>query len=95
MYKSIIAVAAAALVAGLATFPTLGVPAVRAETPSALPAIDAPATADHLAGPGMAAAACSLHAWPNYEPRCMFDATRSVGDARKVRVIVLERRETR
>ena len=94
MYKSIIAVAAAALIAGIATFPMLGAPADKAETPAAPLATDALATADRLAGPGMAAAACSQDAWPNYEPRCMVDA-RSAGDVRKVRVISLVRGETR
>jgi hypothetical protein len=99
MYKSIIAVAAVALLVGLAMF-LMFMPDVKADTPSAPPAIAAPAIgvtaiADHLAGPEMAAAACSQDAWPNYEPRCLFDATRSVGNVRKVRVISLVRRETR
>jgi hypothetical protein len=94
MYKTILAVAVVALLAGLATF-LMFVPDVKAATFPAPPAIEAPAMADHLAGPEMAAATCSQDAWPNYEPRCLFDATHSLGDVRKVRIINLVRRETR
>jgi hypothetical protein len=35
---------------------------------------------DHLAGPQMGAASCSQHPWPGR----VFDATRPVGDIRKI-----------
>jgi hypothetical protein len=89
MYKSVIAAAAATLVAGLATGLAFGAPEVRAGIPSASAAKDDP-------GPGLAnaAAVCSQHAWPHYEPRCLFDTTRAVGDVHKVRVIIMDGRKT-
>jgi hypothetical protein len=90
MYKSFLAAAAVALVAGLATGPALGAPEVRAGTPSASAAKD-----DPRPGLANAATACSQHAWPDYEPRCLFDTTRSVGDVHKVRVIIMDGRKTR
>ena len=33
--------------------------------------------------------ACSLRAWPNFEPRCQFDLREPIGEARTVRVIAL------
>jgi hypothetical protein len=89
VYKSSIAAAAAALVAGLATGLAFGAPEVKAGIPSASAAKDEPR-------PDLAniAAACSQHAWPDYEPRCLFDTTRSVGDVRKVRVIIMDGRKT-
>jgi hypothetical protein len=54
--KSITAIAAAGLVASLATFLTSGVPETKAE-------------GDHL--PALAkGAACSSHGWPYYEQTC-------------------------
>jgi hypothetical protein len=84
MYKSLIAVAAAALVAGLATGLASGAPEVKAGIPSPPAARDDPRLAT----------ACSQHAWPDYEPRCLFDTTRSVGDVRKVRIIIMDGRKT-
>ena len=34
-------------------------------------------------------AACSSHAWPNYEPSCQFDTRRPFGEMRTVRIIAL------
>ena len=89
MYKPVIAAAAAALVAGLAASLAFGAPEVTTGTPSASPAQD-----DPIAGFATGAAACSQHAWPAYEPRCLLDTTRSVGDVRKVRVIIMDGRKT-
>jgi hypothetical protein len=89
LYKSLTAAAAAALVAGLATGLAFGAPEGTAGIPSASAAKD-----DPRPGPANGAAACSQHAWPDYEPRCLFDATRSVGDVRKVRVIIMDGRKT-
>jgi hypothetical protein len=88
MYKSAIAAAAAVLVAGLAASLALGAPETTTGAPSASPAKD-----DTHAGLANEAAACSQHAWPDYEPRCLFDTTRSVGDVRKVRVIIMDGRK--
>jgi hypothetical protein len=89
MYKSFIAAAAATLIAGLATCSASGAPEVKAAIPAASAAKDDP-------GRGLVngAAACSQHAWPDYEPRCLFDTARSVGDVRKVRVIIMDGRKT-
>jgi hypothetical protein len=81
MYKPFIAAAAAALV--LATGLAFAAPEVTAGIPSA----PGPALAN-------AAAACPQHAWPDYEPRCLFDTTRSAGDDHKVRVIIMDGRKT-
>lgn len=89
MYKSFLAAAAVALVAGLATGLAFGAPEVKAGIPSASAAND-----DPRPGLASAAAACSQHAWPDYEPRCLFDTTRSVGDVHKVRVIIMDGRKT-
>ena len=89
MYKSVIAAAAAALVAGLATSLAFGAPEVKSGVPPASAAKD-----DPRPGPATGAAACSQHAWPDYEPRCLFDTTRSVGDVRRVRVIIMDGRKT-
>ena len=86
MYKSTIV---AAPVAGLAAGLAFGAPEVKTGTLSAAPAQDNP-----TAGVATGAAACSQHAWPNYEPRCLFDSTGSVGDVRKVRVIIMDGRKT-
>jgi hypothetical protein len=89
MYKSSIAAAAAALIAGLATGLAFGAPESTAVIPSASAATDEPRS-----GLANGAAACSQHAWPHYEPRCLFDATRSAGDVHKVRVITMDGRKT-
>jgi len=84
MYKPFIAAAAAALVAGLATDLALRAPEVTAGISSRSAAQDDPRLSfANIAG------ACSQQAWPDYEPRCLFDATRSVGDVQKVRVIIM------
>jgi hypothetical protein len=33
---------------------------------------------------------CSALGWPNFEPKCRFDLTERAGDARAIRMIVLQ-----
>jgi hypothetical protein len=80
MFRSILITTAAALLAGLTAFALSGVPAAKSETATALPETGT---------------ACSQHAWPNYEPRCMFDATRPAGETRTIRIISLDRGDLR
>jgi hypothetical protein len=76
------AVAAAALVAGLASFLISAAPEARADTPTATVL----AKGDRLP---MAAKACSLTGWPNYEASCYFDRRTPSTEARAVRIIAL------
>ena len=85
MFKQIIRIAAAALVAGVIAF------AINV----------APAANDHKAMQGQPSAkgdrlplavkgtACSKHSWPNFEQRCQFDFRRSADKARTVRIIAV------
>ena len=86
--QTIIAVAAAAAVAGVVVFMMPGAP--QAQTVAqVLPASHSKGDRLPLLVPG---AACSLHSWPNYDQSCQFDLRRSAGDVRTVRVVGLERR---
>jgi hypothetical protein len=87
MFKPIIRMAAAAIIAGLVVFATSAAP--KANVPDdnrALP--QASAKGDrlplHLKG-----AACSKHGWPNFEKNCQFDLRNPADEARTVRVIAL------
>ena len=86
--KSITAVAAAALIAGLAVFLTSTAPEAKAE-PQVQGALHQPqAKGDRL--PALVkGAACSSHGWPHYEQSCKFDLRRPTNEARTVRVIAL------
>ena len=84
-------IAAAALVAGAAAFAITAAPAANdfavtqsqdAKQPQMV------AKADRLRVP-VKGTACSAHAWPNFEPKCQFDAREPAGEARTVRVIAL------
>ena len=73
--KSISAIAAAGLVASLATFLTSGVRETKAE-------------GDHL--PALAkGAACSSRGWPYYEQTCQSDLRAPGNAARAVRIVPL------
>jgi hypothetical protein len=89
MFKSFIVSAGTALAVGLAMFFGFGVPEAEAGEPSS-----PPVKAVQVAPLEVGASACSQRAWPNYEPRCLFDATRPVGEVRAVRVITLDRGAT-
>ena len=91
MFRPIIRMAAAALVAGAIAFAITVAPAANDhqgkpdhETNQA----HAFAKADRLRVP-VTGAACSQHSWPNYEPKCQFDGREPSGKARTIRVIAL------
>ncbi len=91
MFKQIIRIAAAALVAGAIAFAITFAPAANdheaeqaTEAAQALPF----AKADRLHVP-LKGAACSLQGWPDFEPKCQFDVREPAGEARTVRVIAL------
>lgn len=84
--QSITAVAAAALVAGLAVFLTSVAPEAKAE-PAAKAAVHVQKS-DRLPLP-VTGARCSSQSWPNYDHGCQFDLRQRVSDAGPVRVIAL------
>ena len=87
MFKPIIRIAAATLVAGVIAFAITAAPA--ANDGATKPTLPQPfAKADRLHVP-VKGPACSKHGWPNVEPKCQFDLRDSAGVARIVRVIAL------
>jgi hypothetical protein len=88
MFKSIAAIAAAALVAGLVVFLTSVVPEARAAS-QVTDAVHQP----HAKGDRLTilvkGAACSSRGWPHYEQSCQFDTRRPANETRTVRVIAL------
>jgi hypothetical protein len=95
MFKPIIRMAAAVVVAGAIAFAITAAPAAddnavkqdqNAKQPQPF------AKADRLRVPvsdPLKGTACSLHGWPNFEPKCQFDKREPAGEARTVRVIAL------
>ena len=86
--KSVTAMAAAALLAGLAVLFAAIVPEARAETQVDGSLHPSYAKGDRLPAVEMGAA-CSAHGWPNYEQSCQFDLRRPAHEARAVRIIAL------
>ena len=90
--KSFIAVAAAAIVAGLIVgvpaFLTSIVPNAEAASPVAGVLHQPQDKGDRLRSL-VKGAACSSRGWPNYEQRCQFDLRRPANEARSVRLIAL------
>ena len=87
MFKPIIRMAVAAAIAGLFVFATSAAPKANVSVDTRpLPQVSE--TGDrlplHVKG-----AACSQHAWPNFEQRCQFDFRNPESEARTVRVIAL------
>jgi len=82
--KTVAAMVAAALFAGLAVLFASLAPEARAETQveGSFP------KSDRLPALEMRAA-CSLHGWPYYEQSCQFDLRRPAHEARTVRIIAL------
>ena len=91
MFKPIMRIAAATLVAGAIALAITAAPAANdlnaKQGPDAKQALPF-AKADRLRVP-LKGAACSLHGWPNFEPKCQFDVREPAGKARTVRVIAL------
>ena len=90
MFKPIVRMAAAVLVAGVIALVITAAPAARAiNVTAAEPALSQlMGKADRLRVPELEAA-CSQQNWPNFEARCLFDARQDAGEARKVRIIAL------
>jgi hypothetical protein len=87
MFKPIIRMAAAVLVAGVVAVAITAAPAANGQ--EAKPTLSKPfAKADRL-GVALKGSACSLHGWPNFEPQCQFDVREPAGEARTIRVIAL------
>lgn len=91
MFTPIVRITAAALVAGVIAFAITAAPAANDHAANSHAAKQAPppyAKAHRLRVP-VKGNACSLHGWPDFEPKCQFDAREATGDARTVRVIAL------
>jgi hypothetical protein len=89
--KPIVRMAAAALVAGAIAFAITAAPAaydLAPTQPQDAKQTSILARADRLRVP-VKGAACSVHGWPNFEPKCQFDFREPGGEARTVRVIAL------
>ena len=89
MIKAITAIAAAALIAALATTLPGMVAAVSANTPDQAGAQQPAVKGDRLPIHPLGGA-CSQRAWPYYDRSCLFEA-RWQGDMRKVRVVTTDR----
>ena len=92
MFKPIIRMTAATFVAGAVAFAITIAPAAHVRAGNSYAAKQAPplpyAKADRLRVPARGAA-CSLHGWPSFEPKCQFDVREAADEARTVRVIAL------
>jgi hypothetical protein len=91
MFKQIIRIAAAAVVAGAIAFAITVSPAVHEG--EAKPADEGRqaqplAKADRVRVPDKGTA-CSLRGWPAFEPKCQFDIREPADEARTVRIIAL------
>jgi hypothetical protein len=86
--KSITAVTAAGLVAGLLVFLTSVAPEAKAESQPTTALDQLVAKDDRVATPLMGAA-CSSRSWPHYDQGCQFDRRAAAQPARTVRVIAL------
>ncbi len=90
--RSMTAIAAAAVVAGLAVFLTSVAPEAKAES-LVKDARHQPHAQSNRPPVPVKGAACSQQGWPHHEQSCLFDKRRSAEDVRKVRVVNLDRRE--
>lgn len=96
--KLITAAFAAALVAGVVVAVTAAVPQAKAAPVADSAPHQLLAKGDRLSisvpsAPVLPASvkgsACSLNAWPNYEPSCQSDPNRPANDTRTIRIIAL------
>ena len=85
--KSIAAVAAAALVAGVVAFLTSAVPPAMAG-PQVEGAIHQPQGKGDRSPLLVTGSACSLQSWPNYDLNCQFDTRRPANKAPTVRRVI-------
>jgi len=86
--SSVVAIVAAALVAGLMIVLTSVVPEAKAESQVKGTLHQSHGKRDRLPAP-VKGSACSQSGWPNYEQICQFDLRRSANEARTVRIIAL------
>jgi len=83
MIKSIYTIAAALLVAGIVSLPSL-TPQVQARAP------ELGAKGDRVDGRPIGTA-CSRREWPYFEVSCLRDAKHPFGEARQVRIVSTDR----
>lgn len=92
MFKPIIRMTAATFVVGAVAFAITIAPAAHVRAGNSYVAKHAPplpsTKIDRLRVP-VKGAACSLHGWPSFEPKCQFDMRETADEARTVRVIAL------
>ena len=91
MLEPIMRMAVAALIAGTVALAITAAPAANGLEPTQVQdakQVPLSGKADRLRVP-VKGTACSVHAWPNFEPKCQFDAREPAGEARTVRVIAL------
>ena len=90
MFKPIVRMAAAVVVAGVIALAITAAPAARAVNSTAVKQVSSQLTgkADRLRVP-VRGAACSQHSWPNFEAKCLFYSRQDAGEARAVRIIAL------
>ncbi len=86
--KSITAIAAATVVAGLVVFLTSIAPEAKAD-PQVTSALGSPQAKSDRLPVVLKGAACSLRGWPHYEQSCQFDRRELADETRTVRVIAL------
>jgi hypothetical protein len=87
IFKSIIRMAAAAVVAGLFVFATSATP--KANVPDADRALPQFLVKGDRLSVVVRGTACSQRGWPNFEQNCQFDRRRPANAAQAVRVIAL------
>jgi hypothetical protein len=91
MFEPITRIAAGVLVAGAIAFAITAAPAAndhRTVQAQDAKQVQLTGKADRLRVPDKGTA-CSVHGWPDFEPKCQFDIREPAGKARTVRVIAL------
>jgi hypothetical protein len=87
MFKPIVMMAAAAIVAGFTLMPISAAP--KANVPDITGALPQPAAKNDRLAVAVTGAACSKQGWPEFERSCQFDLRQPSNQARKVRVLAL------
>jgi hypothetical protein len=94
MFKIIVSKPIARMVAAASVATALAFAVMVSTNPIGSQAQEATALADASANAGRLRVptrgnACSVHGWPNFEPKCQFDLREPAAEARTVRVIDL------
>jgi hypothetical protein len=90
--KPIARIVAAASLTTVLAFAVMASPAANSLRGKAQEATAQPASlanTSHFRVPSTRGNACSVHGWPNFEPKCQFDLREPGGEARIIRVIAL------